>query len=721
MSECRHVVVVGGTESDSCALMERLARCDAALSFESVATVEQLMAAGTSRVDAALFLAASAYAQLDAEATMQLGLAGITLLLLSPSSHCGGCSSHAARSGRDGETIELYESSPEQLACAIRYEIALTHERKQAARSLRRSEVGRAMLAGFASASSCDELARVLLEGVAALGFAESALWLAEGSELLLLHARGCEEQVHGLACVSLDARTSPLAQSVILQRALWSTERVAHADRDLSASSVHAAVPLLASPRPLGVLGLLSDSEEELDLELRTLCDELCSACARSMERALRGEEIGQRLREEQLLLAVTSHDLRSPLQMIALGSELFESRRQLDNADLRLIRQVRDSARRGTQLVEQLLDFSKVRLSGADARLQRGDVFELLRTAVADFRVRSPECPIALHLEGDGELPLDRDAVVQVLHNLLANAAQYREPGTAVRVRGEGLRDRVYLEVNNRGSAIDQQQLSDLFAPMKRGQTRGERGSLGLGLHIVQRLVTAHGGSVWARSDPRDGTTFVVQLPRAARQARPDAAVPGRFLPSSPVSEPYRGLLAALEGQPHAALLAHWLALGGATHLPHPRQLDRAQLLAMLPDLLRVEVLEDRAGSRRFRYKEVGGALERRLRGRSLGGSWVAPARSPLGNGLAESYERCAQARRPVFDYVRSGPSRAEEESFQRLLLPFSSDGEHVTHLIGLATFSGFDKAMGDELEPPVIIDGMTLAPTSARMEET
>lgn len=530
MSECRQVVVVGDSEVESRALMERLARCDPELSFECVATVDELLDAGTSRVDAALFLSASAGAELDAEATLQLGAAGITTLLLSSSRDTA--TSRAARSVRFDQAIELRQHSAEQLACAIRYEIAITRERARSARSLLRSDIDRAVLAGLTSASSRDELARVLLDGVAALGFAESALWLAEGGELLLLHAHGCAERVQALACLSLDAHTNPLAECVALQRALWPTDLAEQAGRD----PIHAAVPLVASTRTLGVLGLLSGGEQELDVELRTVCAELCGACARSLERAQAAEQLEQRLREEQLLLAVTSHDLRSPLHLVALGSELLESRQQLDGADLRLIRQVRESAQHGLELVERLLDFSKVRLSGPQSRLEQRDVFELLRAAIADFRVQFPDCPVALHVEGHGELPLDRESVLQIVHNLLANAAQYREPGTTVKVRGEGLRDRVYLEVNNCGSTIGQQQLSDLFAPMKRGQTRGEKGSLGLGLHIVQRLVSAHGGSVWARSDEREGTTFVVQLPRVTPKAAPDEAVPARFASSSP-----------------------------------------------------------------------------------------------------------------------------------------------------------------------------------------
>lgn len=588
------------------------------------------------------------------------------------------------------------------------------------AHGVRLARLVREVLAGMAKAATRPELATVLLDGVASLGFAHSALWLVEGDELVLLDTRGGDEPVQAIACLSLDARASPLVQSVVLERALWPADLAAQSDRGHGSSSLRAVLPLLASSGAMGVLALLDDREREVEPELRTILDELSVVCASALARALTAEQVEERLREEQLLLGVTSHDLRSPLHLIALGSELLEARGRLDSADLQLIRQVRASARRGIQLVERLLDFSKVRLSGADARLSQGDLFELLRTVVEDFRVRSPDCPLELAVEGDGEALLDREMVSQILHNLLANAAQYREPGTTVRVRGQGLRDRVYLEINNRGAAISQQELNDLFAPLKRGRAAGEKGSLGLGLHIVQRLVRAHGGSVWARSCEREGTTFVVQLPRGVYDAGTVAPAQPRLAPAVDVPEAYRRLLTALAGQPHAALLEHWLTIGGATHLPHPRQLDRGLVSTLLPDLFRVEVLRERSGARRFRFQEVGPALERRLRGRALDGAFVAQAESPIENALAQAYERCVEGRRPVYDYARSGPSRAEEESFRRIVLPFSSDGEQVTHLVGLATFAGFDEASGDELDDPLIVDPVRRLPLRGRSLE-
>jgi hypothetical protein len=102
-------------------------------------------------------------------------------------------------------------------------------------------------------------------------------------------------------------------------------------------------------------------------------------------------------------------------------------------------------------------------------------------------------------------------------------------------------------------------------------------------------------------------------------------------------------------------------------------------------------VEVLAGAGPHARFRFQTVGAALERRLDVGPLRAVVAFPADDTLGASLFAAYERCAASGRPVYDYLRTGKSRARRESFDRLVLPFSRDGVRVTHLIGIARFSG------------------------------
>jgi signal transduction histidine kinase len=99
-----------------------------------------------------------------------------------------------------------------------------------------------------------------------------------------------------------------------------------------------------------------------------------------------------------------------------------------------------------------------------------------------------------------------------------LLTNAVTYSPPETRVRATCRGTPDAVILEVHNLGEAIPADAMPGLFEPFKRGRERhGAQRSIGLGLYIVKHLSEAHGGRVEVESQPGQGTTFRVILPRA------------------------------------------------------------------------------------------------------------------------------------------------------------------------------------------------------------
>lgn len=564
---------------------------------------------------------------------------------------------------------------------------------EQAAREAR---VLCASLAAFAGAATREAIEAALLDGVGALGAEASALFYVEGRDLLLRKCRGCDApQRRELAALGIDTTDHPVAEAA-------RTLRVVHAESPTAAA--HAAqsglaLPLLRGPELLGVVYASFPSRAARRHEVKAVLESLSASCAAALERAARYELLEQRLREEEHLLGIASHDLRSPLHLISMASEVLASQATLAAEQQNLLARIGDSAQRASAMVWQLLDFTKVQLTGLTVSTEQADLFELLRDCVSDFRVRAPDCPLTLSLEGNGCARVDRDRFVQVVHNLVANAVVYRERGSGVEVRGQGQSARVYIEVHNRGPAIAPELLSDLFSPLRRGADRAERGSLGLGLFIVKRLVEAHGGRVWARSDAEEGTTFVVELLREPQVDEvpllsPPSEPPAPLVSGGALPEEYAALHRALGEGPLQDLLTHWLELGGGVHLPHPRSFDRARFSAFMPDIFRVEVLPPNGHAARFRFEEVGGALERRLDSGPLRDSVAAPAEDALRSSMFAAYERCLTRRRPVFDYLRTH-SRHPPEMFSRLVLPFSRNSVDVTHLIGMARFTGFPEA--------------------------
>jgi signal transduction histidine kinase len=108
------------------------------------------------------------------------------------------------------------------------------------------------------------------------------------------------------------------------------------------------------------------------------------------------------------------------------------------------------------------------------------------------------------------------DPGRLEQVVTNLVGNALERAPAGAAVEVRAAGTADELTLTVRNEGPVIPPEMLATLFDPFRRGDRKG---SIGLGLFIVNEIVRAHGGDIRVSSNHAEGTCFTVRLPRAGR----------------------------------------------------------------------------------------------------------------------------------------------------------------------------------------------------------
>lgn len=220
----------------------------------------------------------------------------------------------------------------------------------------------------------------------------------------------------------------------------------------------------------------------------------------------------------------AVIAHDLRQPLNAIALNAQLI-ARKKKDAADVgRPVEQIAHSARRLNRMINDLLDLSRLEARQLKLVRQPVDLASLVHVSVERMAAEAPDR--RFDLRAPSSLPfvdIDADRIVQVLDNLLSNAIKYGAPETPIEVEIV-LRDLdLLVSIKNQGPGIAPEDLPHLFQRFHRVGTdkHSHIKGVGLGLYIVQQLIEAHGGRVQAESTPGGKTTFCFTLPRSSKEA--------------------------------------------------------------------------------------------------------------------------------------------------------------------------------------------------------
>ena len=235
-------------------------------------------------------------------------------------------------------------------------------------------------------------------------------------------------------------------------------------------------------------------------------------------------------RAREE--LLAIVSHDLRTPLSAIATTASNL-----LRGAPAEML--ARDAAtilsnsRRMERMIRDLLDFSQLEAGSLRVELRRENLAQLVRHAVESARPMAARHSLLVDVTEDArdlEVLCDRERIFQVLSNLVGNAVKYTEVQGRIKVRLSRLPAEAMVSVVDSGRGIAQDELPALFDRYFQGQTRpvvrGSSGA-GLGLYIARGLIEAHGGRMWAESTPDAGSTFCFTLPPCEQLPEADSAV--------------------------------------------------------------------------------------------------------------------------------------------------------------------------------------------------
>ena len=212
---------------------------------------------------------------------------------------------------------------------------------------------------------------------------------------------------------------------------------------------------------------------------------------------------------------MGMLAHDLRQPLNAIFMANSAFSS--ALAASPLAGTAQIQTrAAQRMKRMIAELLDFTRVRPeTGMPIHRAPTDFAATVQSILAEVRAAHVERSFELELVGTAVGSWDPDRLAQVCSNLLGNAIEHGDAGAPVKIRLDGSADEsVELRVSNLGKPIPAETLPQLFLPFRRAPSKGQ-GGVGLGLYIVEQIVSGHGGTIEAQSD-EGSTSFTVRLPR-------------------------------------------------------------------------------------------------------------------------------------------------------------------------------------------------------------
>lgn len=231
--------------------------------------------------------------------------------------------------------------------------------------------------------------------------------------------------------------------------------------------------------------------------------------------------------------LLASISHDLRTPLAVMAGASSTLAERGERMSAEERrgLARSVFEQAREMSEQVAKILQMTRLETGAITLARDWDAIGEIAESLLRRLRERLASHRVIVELAD--ELPLvrvDASLIEQALGNLLENAARHTPPGTLIRLRARRAGAELVVSVEDFGPGLSDEELERVFAKFHRGAAEGAVGGMGLGLSICRAIVKLHGGRAWAERVPGGGTAFRFSLP--VEQA-----------PSLPVEAPLAG----------------------------------------------------------------------------------------------------------------------------------------------------------------------------------
>jgi PAS domain S-box-containing protein len=240
--------------------------------------------------------------------------------------------------------------------------------------------------------------------------------------------------------------------------------------------------------------------------------------ASVRDITRFREAEEL------KSTFISVISHELKTPVALIkGYVSTLRREDARWDPAIVKdSLAVIEEEADRLTELIENLLDASRLQAGGVSMNLADVALDRLANRIAKRFRTQTTSHTLTVDFpQGYPVILADEDRLAQVISNLVSNAIKYSPNGGEIRIQGQARPEQVVVCVSDQGAGIDPGDIPHVFDRFYRSSSasRTTKGT-GLGLYLARAVVEAHGGRIWVDSKPGQGARICFSLPREAKR---------------------------------------------------------------------------------------------------------------------------------------------------------------------------------------------------------
>jgi signal transduction histidine kinase len=221
-------------------------------------------------------------------------------------------------------------------------------------------------------------------------------------------------------------------------------------------------------------------------------------------------------------------SHELKTPLSLISLFSEILElGRVNSEEKKAEYYRIIRHESGRLNKMIDNILDFSKIEAGRKTYDFADGDIAEVIEDVLSGYRYQISNAGFEIQTNIQSDLSpvfIDRDAMAQAVSNLIDNAIKYSGGVKRLSITAETRGYDLSIEISDQGIGIPRAEQAKIFEKFYRvgnGLVHDVKGS-GLGLSLVKHIIEAHHGTISVESDVGKGTCFRILLPPAAMRER-------------------------------------------------------------------------------------------------------------------------------------------------------------------------------------------------------